>query len=254
VFVKDIQQPEGLALDSKNNLYVASNAFKGSVYHVDPSGKKTLLASNLIQPDGLVLDPKGNLYISIETGEGKVLQLSPEGHLSLLISGLDRPEGLVLDEKGNLFIAEDRDNARILQWQEGKLSVLAEPFARPEQMTLDGQGDLCFGENAIHQVTCIDRQGQRKILMKDTILKPDGIHYCKAYEGYFAGEDLMEGRLFFIQKDGRFTTVARRLKFPQGMICDSEGNLYLAENGRDRVLRFLSRHLKTVLRLQNQGR
>jgi uncharacterized repeat protein (TIGR03803 family) len=124
--------PNDLVRDSAGNLYGTTinggQTIFGTVFKLDPSGKKIVLYNFMGGTDGsephgdLVLDAKGNLYGTTEYGGnlgvlcgggmqgcGIVFKIDPTGHETVLYSfagGADGAQplaGLMLDEAGNLY-------------------------------------------------------------------------------------------------------------------------------------------------------
>jgi uncharacterized protein (TIGR03437 family) len=137
-----LQDPQGLAVDSAGNLYIADN-LNNRVRKVNTAGIITTIAGNgnvvasgdggqaaaaaVPGPTGLTFDAQGNLYISengtdirkvdptgiITTvaGQFKVRGFSGDGGPATAAS-LRSPIGLATDASGNLYIA-DSQNGRI---------------------------------------------------------------------------------------------------------------------------------------------
>ena len=138
-----LSQPNGLALDSGGNLYIAS-PYGGRVRKVVlSSGNITTVVGNgnycgssgdggpataaEIYPQALAVDPAGNLYISdwpaavrvVSASTGIITRIAGDGYVgyfgdggSATVAELAYPTGIALDASGNIYIA-DQDNYRI---------------------------------------------------------------------------------------------------------------------------------------------
>jgi sugar lactone lactonase YvrE len=149
-----VSVPEGVAIDSSGNLYIASDnlirkvtpsygyftvsAYAGSSYgsagYTGDSGQAT--SATLRYPQGIAFDNKGNLYIA-DTGNNVVRKVTAAGIIStyagtgysVYVGGpggysgdggqatnaeLNQPNSVVLDSSGNLYISEI-GNCRVRQ-------------------------------------------------------------------------------------------------------------------------------------------
>jgi uncharacterized protein (TIGR03437 family) len=137
----EINDPEGLAVDGKNSLYIADWGAE-VVRKIDAAGTITkvagtgqLLASGDggpalsagIDPTDIALDALGNLYIS-DTRNNRIRKIGLDGKISTVVgnglpgkggdggpaasASLNLPSSVALDAHGNLFIC-DEGNARI---------------------------------------------------------------------------------------------------------------------------------------------
>jgi hypothetical protein len=64
--------PRGLALDSKNNLYIA-DTWNGSVRKVTPEGKISTVQTGLNNPTGLAVDSSDSVYATSESYHGPIV-------------------------------------------------------------------------------------------------------------------------------------------------------------------------------------
>src|SRR5436190_11416724 len=85
-----VSEPQGLALDSLGNLYVAS--YQGNqIAKLTPdalfSNFSVQATNGLINPVGLAFDQAGNLYASIQRN-GSILKFTPEGAVSVFATNV----------------------------------------------------------------------------------------------------------------------------------------------------------------------
>jgi sugar lactone lactonase YvrE len=136
-----LDSPQGLALDTANNLYIADthshrirelNLTTGNIITVagnapgfsGDTGPATSAQLNL--PTALALDATGNLYIA-DTGNHRIRKLSLTTGIITTIAGtgtqgfsgddgpatsaaIDSPTGLAIDTAGNLYLADTHNN------------------------------------------------------------------------------------------------------------------------------------------------
>ena len=238
VLADNIEKPEGIAIHSDGKIYLTSTADNGSLIRITPGNKYEVLVRGLISPDAMVFDRDANLYISIELSTGSLLRLTPEGNVSIVSTDLSEPEGLAFDPEGTLTLAEDKENGRILKWRSGRWIEFSAGLARPENIAYDPAGNLYVTETSADRITRINPRGDKTPFLEGRLRRPDGIAYCSAYDGLFSVEDQMRSKLVFIDLAGNESVLATGLKFPQGLTCDSTGNLYVVEKERNRLLLF----------------
>ncbi len=133
--------PTGLAVDRRNNIYIADtmnhrvrriDARSGQIETVAGTGKPGFFndgghadMAGLRGPTALTFDRFGNLYIA-DTGNNRVRVLTPKGYLHTVAgngrrgyegegtksrnAALNNPSGLAISSKGELYIADTGNN------------------------------------------------------------------------------------------------------------------------------------------------
>lgn len=150
-----LNEPDGVALDSKGNLYIIDSR-NLRIRRVDPSGTIATVAgtgdpgdggdggpateAQLLYPQGLAIDSDDNLY-NADTENGRVRRIDHSGTITTFAgigdghfggdgspavrARLDNPTGLAVGPKGNLYIA-DTENHRIRRIdRSGTISTVA---------------------------------------------------------------------------------------------------------------------------------
>jgi uncharacterized protein (TIGR03437 family) len=143
--------PEGLALDSSGNLYIADSA--NNVIRQVSGGVITTFAGNHIAgfsheggpavvaalnvPLDIAFDTAGNAYIA-DSGNGRIRMVSPSGVITSVVGGgttytegglatasvLSGPQGVAADSSGNLFIS-DTDGHKIFKVSSNTITTFA---------------------------------------------------------------------------------------------------------------------------------
>ncbi len=171
--------PQGIALDSSGNFYIASGANKAILKH-PTGGAYSVLGSAVLPgaPYDIVLDQAQNLYVATGLG-GQIWKFDPAGSHTVFASGL-QPFGLALDSAGNFFesdlsgninkitpggsvttfaagfgasdiaidsadnvYAVDVTNGRIVRYSPAAVSdVFASGLANPQGLAFDATGNL----------------------------------------------------------------------------------------------------------------
>ena len=136
----ELMNPEGLAIDSEGNLYIADSG-NARVRKVTPQGIITTIAENrqpgnladggpaisvqLTSPNSVALDTAGNLYIA-DGGAHGIRKLDASGVITKIAStgqpgftgdggpasaaSLSYPHGVAVDSHGNIFILDAGNN------------------------------------------------------------------------------------------------------------------------------------------------
>jgi uncharacterized protein (TIGR03437 family) len=247
---------EGLAFDAAGNLYIADKG-NNCIRKVDANGTVTTVAGNgtagslgdgglataaqLNSPVDMLVDANGNLYIA-DQGNNRVRKVTPAGIIgtyagtgiagsagdggSALSAQLNQPSGLAMDASGRLYVNEQK-GARVRRITPASPGPLIETFVgngtggfqgdggpatsaqldSPCGLAMDSAGNLYVADNGTSQRI-------RKIT-------PGGVIATLAGTLHFAG-------------DGGPATAAR-LGFPQSVAADSQGNLYIADTGNERI-------------------
>jgi sugar lactone lactonase YvrE len=137
----DLKEPQGLAIDTLDNLFVADTS-NNRVLRMDPSGKISIVAGTgvpgfsgdgdasikamLNSPKGLATDPLGNLFIA-DSGNHRIRKINLQTGIIRTVAGtgqagfngdgqsaslaqLNEPRSVALDQSGNLFIADARND------------------------------------------------------------------------------------------------------------------------------------------------
>ena len=117
--VHQIAGPQGLAIDSSGNLFVA-NGLNSNIIKITPAGHKSVFSAGgaVKDPRALVCDHHDTLYIT-NTAGSDIFVADPGGKVSSLFGkaptawGVQHLWGVAVDKDGALFVT-DWDNARVI--------------------------------------------------------------------------------------------------------------------------------------------
>jgi sugar lactone lactonase YvrE len=192
--------PRGMAIDSAGNLYVA-NAFCNTIEKFTPNGIGSIFATNgLSWPHGLVVDKDGNVLVA-NWNSNTITKFTPAGVGSIFASnGVSAPFGLAVDSRGNVFVSNQGNNTIQKFTPDGVGSVFA-TYPGPSWVQFWGIG--------------VDGSDNLFAILGGTIQKytPDGV------------------RSIFVREPSPLAS-------PFGLAVDSAGNVYVANQGANNVVKF----------------
>jgi sugar lactone lactonase YvrE len=173
----DYSDGNGIALDTKGNIYVALGQMPGR----GPSAKgiaiqkRTAAGQRLatwmtagatpakaLHPTGIALDTHGDIYVS-DSNADHIVKLSARGQVlatwgtkGTAPGQFDQPAGLTVDRRGDLYVA-DKGNGRIQVFDEAghvrtvwRLPALSKKQpSLPTGITVDGQGRIYVADDEI---------------------------------------------------------------------------------------------------------
>jgi sugar lactone lactonase YvrE len=247
----DLWAPEGVAVDSSGNLYVADTfsqrirrVSNGVITTVAGGGSASgpagggysgdngpAASAQLKRPSGVAVDGAGNLYIA-DNWNNCIRKVS-NGVITTVVSGLRYPAGVAVDAAGNLYIA-DSGNNRVLKVSNGVVATVA--------------GNGIYGYS-----------GDNGPATSAQLYAPDGIAVDGAGNLYIA--DIGNYRIRKVS-NGVITTVAgngtygydgdngpaahAQLGTPSGVAVDAAGNLYIADYMSQRIRKVSNGVITTV--------
>ena len=183
-------QPQGLAVDASDNLYIA-DTLNHRIRKVTINGLITTVAGSSIQgfsgdgeqalnaslntPRAVALDSAGNIYIA-DWGNTRIRKVTPDGIISSVVENVF-PVGVAVDEGGNVYVSNvggsvtDRGSRVLLITPQGDVSTVAgngfygysgdggpATFAElgyPERLAMDRVGNLFIPDFSNNRVRVV---------------------------------------------------------------------------------------------------
>jgi sugar lactone lactonase YvrE len=240
-----LNAPTGIVVAPRGRILIADH-HSNRIRMVDRSGVITTLGAsvtaNLSDPIGLALADDGSLYVADELN-ARVLRIGPSGKTTIVAgaagagdspgdsgpatrAALQHPSYLVLDAAGNVLFTDIADNRLRKVDRDGVITTIGGTGAAgfsgdhgpataaklnfPTGLALDREGNVYVSDAENNRVRRIDVDGQITT---------------------FAGN----GKAGFGGDGGPATDAS--LNAPSGLAFDRSGNLYIADQGNNRVRR-----------------
>jgi uncharacterized protein (TIGR03437 family) len=274
--------PAGLALDVYGNLYIADSlnnkirkVSAGKITTVLGTGSTSIAApAELATPTAVVVDGAGNLYVA-DFGNQRIRKLSPNGTITTIpVPARD----LALDSAGNLLVANGNRVLRILgsgavttiagdgaylSRGDGGPAILARLNA-PSGLALDGNGNVWISDTANAHIrvvsaasgqinTVLGGAGQINSPLQITFDPNQNLIIADAAGNRIRELTSPQGALLTLAGTGfpgnsgdGFPAISTSLSTPGGVAMGSNGNIYIADTGNDRVRRIAGGVLITV--------
>ncbi len=222
-----LEDPTALAIDAKGDVWVADSnndrieEFSEAGKYIRKVGKEGTKNGQFEYPEGIAVDAKGDVWVS-DTWNGRVQEFSPEGKFIRVVGSkgsgpgqLELPEGIAIGPGGNVWVldwwtdrVEEFDEMGKYLRQFGSEGQEAGQFEEPNGLEVDGEGDIW-------------------------VIDGDGFSVNNRVEEFNeAGE--------YITQFGSTGAGPGQFSFaePDGLAVDSNGNIWVADGGNDRVERW----------------
>jgi uncharacterized protein (TIGR03437 family) len=237
------------------DLVIGQPNLRTAVANVDTQGTPNPSRTSLSAPTGLAVNQSdGTLYVA-DSGNHRVLRfprpVSQSGRISpdavigqvdftsaasaaVNASSLNSPGGLALGPTGNLFVA-DAGNNRVLEYAAGAGSgaTAIRVYGQPNMTTSSRQSQVSPQTLSAPQGVAVDQASN--LYVADTAANR-AVIFPNTQNAPLAGA----AASFVIGQNGFGTTAGSGLKSPGGVAVDSNGTIYVADTGDNRVLVYQS--------------
>ena len=214
----ELLQPYGLAVDSKDNLYVADTKVGAIFIFTTDENRNVDMIKNgvhahFVRIIGLAMDDNDRLLVS-DPGLKHVLIFDKEHKAEDVISeGMAEPGGLAIDKQNRLLYVADVELDQVLVYDADTLKLVRKMGTTGHKHELTSPGDFS---------------------------KPTGV--AVDAEGNLYVADTMNNRIEIFDADGVFISTFGKagdgpgyFARPKGVAIDGDGHVWVADGVQDRV-------------------
>ncbi|HYL12178.1 MAG TPA: SMP-30/gluconolactonase/LRE family protein [Terriglobales bacterium] len=266
-----LAQPYGLAIDSKNRLYVADTKVR-AIFIFDTEKKDVELIKNGVHAHfvlitGLAIDDSDRLFVS-DSVLRHVLVFDPQHRAeATIVEGMSSPAGLAIDDENRfLYVADtdldqvlvyDADNFKLLRkiGTAGKAHRLTEAgqFSRPTNVAVDADGNLYVSDTFNDRVEIFDADGNFISTFGKAgdgpgyFARPKGIAIDR--DGHVWVADTVQDRVQVFTREGRLLlwlgghgVLPGQFSAVQGLAIDKNSRVFTSEQypGRVQMFRYVT--------------
>jgi len=212
-----LAEPYGIAVDSKNNLYVADQKV-GAIFIFNTETRDVELIKNkthahFVRIIGLAMDDNDRLFVS-DPGLRHVLAFDAAHKAEEVITeGLVSPGSLAIDRENRLLYVSDIELDQVLVYDADTLTLKRKIGTTGHNHELTSSGDFA---------------------------KPTGLAVDQ--EGNLYVADTLNNRIEIFDADGKFISVFGKsgdgpgyFARPKGVAIDGDGHIWVADGMQDRV-------------------
>jgi len=212
-----LNQPYGIAVDSKGNAYVADQKV-GAIFIFNTDTREVELIKNgvhahFVRIIGLAMDDSDRLFVS-DPGLRHVLVFNKDHKAEDVITdGMSEPSGLAVDTQNRLLYVTDVELDQVLVYDADTLKLLRKIGTTGHKHELTTPGDFA---------------------------KPTGVAVDK--DGNVFVADTLNNRIEIFDADGQFISTFGKngdgpgyFARPKGVAIDSDGHVWVADGAQDRV-------------------
>lgn len=212
-----LAEPYGLAVDSKDNLYVADQKV-GAIFIFNTETRDVELIKNkthahFVRIIGLAMDDNDRLFVS-DPGLHHIMVFN-KNHTAddVITEGMVDPGGLALDRENRLLYVADVTQDQVLVYDADSLKLLRKIGTTGHNHELTTPGDFAKPTGV-----AVDRDGN--------------LYVC----------DTLNNRIEIFDADGKFVSTFGKagdgpgyFARPKGVAIDSDGHIWVADGMQDRV-------------------
>jgi DNA-binding beta-propeller fold protein YncE len=219
-----LDEPYGIAVDSKDNLYVADSKV-GAVFIFNTETRELSMISNKIHAHfvriiGLAMDDGDRLFVSDPGLRHVVVFDASHKAEDVITDGMATPGSLAIDRENRLLYVSDIELDQVLVYDADSLKLLRKIGTTGHHHELTSPGDFSRPTGL-----AVDQEGN--------------LYVC----------DTLNDRIEVFDADGKFVSAFGKngdgpgyFARPKGVAIDSDGHIWVADGMTDRVQVFNQEH------------
>jgi streptogramin lyase len=237
-YATENNEPEGITSGPDNNLWFASHA-SAYVNRITTSGTVTKYALASGHPEGIVTGPDGNLWF---TNGAKIGKITTSGTITEYTLTVGSSVGsITTGPDGNLWYGNSGKNKIGKITTSGTITEYSLPAgSNPYGITSGPDGNLWFTDNGTNKVGKITTSGTITEYALAATSAPRGIASSRGSLWVAEyGTTSSTGKMAKITTGGAVTEYSLpAFSKPNGIAAGQDGNLWVTENGTNKILRF----------------
>jgi serine/threonine-protein kinase len=238
-----LNNPDGVAVDSKGTVYVVDSGNYRVVALASGSAAQTVLPFTFLGAEnGVAVDNKGTVYVVKYTGQVVALPAGSTAQTVLPFTDLTAARGVAVDSNGTVYVTSGGDPfpSRVVALPAGSTAQTALPFTglnNPDGVAVDSKGTVYVIEPGNNRVLALAAGSSTQ-----TVLPFADLQNPRSVAVDSAGNLYVTDYLNRVVKlaAGSNTTVElpfNGLNGPTGVAVDSAGNVYVTDTKNNRVLK-----------------
>lgn len=150
----ELNSPQGLAIDSSNNVYIADTG-NNEVRKITPGGVISTIAGKLKNPLAVAVDSKGNVYIA-DNGDNQIVQVNAAGTASTFatITGV---LAVAVDASGDVVAADGSEIWSVAS--NGAPTALTKGLTSPAGLIFAADGTLLIADTGANVIRSLSTSG-----------------------------------------------------------------------------------------------
>jgi sugar lactone lactonase YvrE len=232
--------PGGMAVDDRGNIYISNGprAPSGDIYQITPDGTVSLFAQIPLNGlSGIEWWPVTGEIVGGQLRQGALIAVSMDGTLREIVpgNGIVTPMGIAFSPCGDLAVTNDDGGMMALINMAGEASWFFDypSFTPPTSFVAfarDGTLFISVGAPSMpEEILKVSPAGTPITFSKSNM--PCGLAYST--DGTLFVAETSTGCIMKINSDGLEEVFVEGLKYPQDLVLDAEGNLYVINGPAD---------------------